>query len=193
MARPSGRGSARRRASRTRARRDCLSGIASRLGLAQGVVSTALGYALPKIVGLLTPGGVVPAGVPAEVTGFLSQPRAAAGDGTGRAAAGRRLSGERAERIRRPALAMAGARGAGRRWPAFLFLVDAQPDAVRSARRKGAGACGARASTVAQAPPPPPAPSPAAQAPAPAPSPSADAQTPAPAPQPAAQAPAPAP
>ena len=39
-----------------------LSGIAGRLGLAQGVVSTALGYALPKIVGLLTPGGVVPAG-----------------------------------------------------------------------------------------------------------------------------------
>ena len=55
-----------------------LSGIAGRLGLAQGVVSTALGYALPKIVGLLTPGGVVPAGVPAEVTAFLSQPRAAA-------------------------------------------------------------------------------------------------------------------
>ena len=55
-----------------------LSGIASRVGLGQGVVSTALGYALPKIVGLLTPGGAVPAGVPAEVTAFLSQPRAAA-------------------------------------------------------------------------------------------------------------------
>ena len=55
-----------------------LSAIAARLGLAQGAVSTALGYALPKIVGLLTPGGVVPAGVPGEVTAFLSQPRAAA-------------------------------------------------------------------------------------------------------------------
>ena len=54
-----------------------LSGIASRLGLGQGVVSTAVGYALPKIVGLLTPGGVVPAGVPAAVTGFLSPARAA--------------------------------------------------------------------------------------------------------------------
>ncbi|HTZ67028.1 MAG TPA: YidB family protein, partial [Roseiarcus sp.] len=42
-----------------------LSGIASRLGLAPSAASTALGYALPKIVGLLTPGGVVPAGVPA--------------------------------------------------------------------------------------------------------------------------------
>src|ERR1700690_2866306 len=53
-------------------------GVASRLGLGQGAVSTALGYALPKIIGLLTPGGVVPAGVPAEVTTFLSQPRLAA-------------------------------------------------------------------------------------------------------------------
>ena len=48
-----------------------LSGIAGRLGLAQGVVATALGYALPKIVGLLTPKGVVPGGVPAEVAAFL--------------------------------------------------------------------------------------------------------------------------
>jgi outer membrane protein OmpA-like peptidoglycan-associated protein/uncharacterized protein YidB (DUF937 family)/outer membrane biosynthesis protein TonB len=54
-----------------------LSGIAGRLGLAQGAASTALGYALPKIVGLLTPGGAVPAGIPAEVTAFLSPPRAA--------------------------------------------------------------------------------------------------------------------
>jgi outer membrane protein OmpA-like peptidoglycan-associated protein/uncharacterized protein YidB (DUF937 family) len=55
-----------------------LSGIAGRLGLAQGAVSTALGYALPKIIGLLTPGGAVPAGIPAEVTAFLSPPQAAA-------------------------------------------------------------------------------------------------------------------
>src|ERR1700729_2538219 len=55
-----------------------LSGIAGRLGLAQGPASTALGYALPKIIGLLTPGGAVPAGIPAEVTAFLSPPRVAA-------------------------------------------------------------------------------------------------------------------
>ena len=55
-----------------------LGGIASRLGLGQSAVSTALGYALPKIIGLLTPGGAVPAGVPPAVTAFLSQPRAAA-------------------------------------------------------------------------------------------------------------------
>ena len=55
-----------------------LGAIAGRLGLAQGAASTALGYALPKIIGLLTPGGVVPAGVPAEVTSFLSRPPVAA-------------------------------------------------------------------------------------------------------------------
>ena len=55
-----------------------LGGMASRLGLGQSAVSTALGYALPKIIGLLTPGGAVPAGVPPAVTAFLSQPRAAA-------------------------------------------------------------------------------------------------------------------
>jgi len=54
-----------------------LSGIAGRLGLGQGVASTALGYALPKIVGLLTPKGAVPVGVPADVAAFLSQPIAA--------------------------------------------------------------------------------------------------------------------
>ena len=171
-----------------------LGGIAGRLGLAQSVVSTALGYALPKIVGLLTPGGAVPAGRARGGHGFSLATASRSGDGTGRAAAARCLSGERAERFRRPALAMAGARCVGRRWPPFLFLVDAQPDAVRSARRKGAGAGDARAldrragavpaassfasgasasrrrlrPTAAQTPPP--APQPAAQAPAPAPS-----------------------
>ena len=40
---------------------------------------------------------------------------------------------------------MAGARCAGRRWYPFLFLVDAQPDAVHAARRTVAGARYARA------------------------------------------------
>jgi outer membrane protein OmpA-like peptidoglycan-associated protein/uncharacterized protein YidB (DUF937 family) len=49
-----------------------LGAIANRLGLSSAIVSTAVGYALPKLVGLLTPGGVVPASLPAEVTNFLS-------------------------------------------------------------------------------------------------------------------------
>jgi uncharacterized protein YidB (DUF937 family) len=49
-----------------------LSGIASRLGLAPTLVSTAVGYALPKVIGLLTPGGVIPTSLPAEVTNFVA-------------------------------------------------------------------------------------------------------------------------
>jgi uncharacterized protein YidB (DUF937 family) len=49
-----------------------LTGIASRLGLAPTLVSTVVGYALPKVIGLLTPGGVIPTSLPAEVTNFLT-------------------------------------------------------------------------------------------------------------------------
>lgn len=53
-----------------------LSGVANRLGLPPALVSTAVGYALPKIIGLLTPSGVIPTSIPAEAANFLSQPRA---------------------------------------------------------------------------------------------------------------------
>ena len=49
-----------------------LNGIASRLGLAPTIVTGAVGYALPKVLGLLTPGGVVPTSLPADVTNFVS-------------------------------------------------------------------------------------------------------------------------
>ena len=48
-----------------------LGGIAGRLGLTPALVSTAVGYALPKIIGLLTPGGAVPAALQAEVRNFI--------------------------------------------------------------------------------------------------------------------------
>ncbi|HEY1864721.1 MAG TPA: OmpA family protein [Roseiarcus sp.] len=157
-----------------------LSGIAGRLGLGQGVVSTALGYALPKIVGLLTPGGAVPTGVPGEVTAFLSQPRAAA--------AAEQVAPRRVDVL--PASAESQS-GVGRwLWPALTALVvigllsyfwstlNRMPSAPPVA--KAPEATTPAPATVAQAPTPP-APAPAVQAPA------------APAPQPAAQAPAPAP
>jgi outer membrane protein OmpA-like peptidoglycan-associated protein/uncharacterized protein YidB (DUF937 family) len=50
-----------------------LSGIAQKLGLGDSVVSAATAFVLPKLIGLLTPGGSVPATLPADVTGFLSQ------------------------------------------------------------------------------------------------------------------------
>ena len=46
--------------------------IAKRLDLTQASVSTALGYAMPRLIGLLSPNGVVPTSPPAEVTNFLS-------------------------------------------------------------------------------------------------------------------------
>ena len=50
-----------------------LGGIASRLGLGGSVVGTAIGYLLPKVIGQMTPGGVIPASAPSWVSGFLGQ------------------------------------------------------------------------------------------------------------------------
>jgi OmpA-OmpF porin, OOP family len=172
-----------------------LGAIASRLGLAQGAASTALGYALPKIVGLLTPGGVVPAGVPAEVTTFLSQPpRPAAATGQ---VAPRRLdvypaAVESEPTIRRwlwPALAaLVVVAVLSYFWSTLNRIPPAEPVANAPEPATPPPA------TVAQTPPPPPAPAPTAQAPTPPPPPPPTvAQTPAPAPQPATQPPAPAP
>ena len=158
-----------------------LGAIAGRLGLAQGAASTALGYALPKIIGLLTPGGVVPAGLPAEVTSFLSRPPVAAATAQ---VAPKRIDVLAGGAENEPAI---------RRWlwPALAALVvvallsyfwstlNRMPSApVAKAPEPAAPA------TVAQAPAPPPSPAPAAQAPNPPP--------PAPTPPPAAQTPAPA-
>jgi OmpA-OmpF porin, OOP family len=49
-----------------------LNEIAGRLGLAPTLVASAVGYALPKVIGLLTPGGAVPTSLPADVANFLT-------------------------------------------------------------------------------------------------------------------------
>jgi outer membrane protein OmpA-like peptidoglycan-associated protein/uncharacterized protein YidB (DUF937 family) len=161
-----------------------LGGLASRLGLGQSAVSTALGYALPKIIGLLTPGGVVPTGVPPAVTAFLSQPRVVAAEPV----APKRIdvlpaAAETEPTIRRwlwPGLAaLAVVALLSYFWSTLNRIPPAQPVANAPAP-----------ATVAQAPPPPPPPAPKEPA-APPPAPTA-AQTAAPAPQPAAQSPAPA-
>lgn len=48
-----------------------LSTIAQNLGLNSSIVTSAIGYALPRLVGLLTPGGGVPGVMPAAVANFL--------------------------------------------------------------------------------------------------------------------------
>ena len=174
-----------------------LGGVASRLGLGQSAVSTALGYALPKIIGLLTPGGVVPAGVPAEVTAFLSQPRVAA---VAEQVAPKRIdvlpaSAETEPTIRRwlwPALAalvvvalLSYFWSTLNRMPSAPPVANAPEPASAGDRRASAAAAACSRANGASAPPPPPAPTPAppAQTSAPA---STDAQaTPPPAPAPA--------
>ena len=46
--------------------------LASKLGVGRGVAGSALAYVVPKLIGLPTPGGVVPSGIPADVSAFLS-------------------------------------------------------------------------------------------------------------------------
>ena len=164
-----------------------VAGMASRLGLPESIVTPALGYALPKIVGLLTPGGAVPAGVPPEVTAFLSQPRVAA---VTEQAAPKRIdvlpvTAENEPIIRRwlwPALAaLAVVAVLSYFWSTLNRIPPAQPVANAPAPATPAPAI------VAQAPPPAPAPTPKEPA-APPPAPTT-AQATAPAPQ----SPAPAP
>ncbi len=50
-----------------------ISGIAGRLGLASGVVGTAIGNLLPKLIGQMTPGGVIPANIPTLLSDFMSR------------------------------------------------------------------------------------------------------------------------
>jgi len=48
-----------------------VAGIAQRVGLKSSVASTALGFEIPKVIGLLTPGGKVPNALPSEFQSFL--------------------------------------------------------------------------------------------------------------------------
>jgi OmpA-OmpF porin, OOP family len=164
-----------------------LGGIVSRLGLGQSAVSTALGYALPKIIGLLTPGGAVPAGVPPAVTAFLSQPRVAA---VAEQAAPQRIdvlpaAVESEPTIQRwlwPALAaLVVVALLSYFWSTLNRIPPAQP--VANAPEPATPP----AATVAQAPPPPPPP------PAPAPAMKVEAPPPPPPPAPAMKAVAPTP
>jgi OmpA-OmpF porin, OOP family len=51
-----------------------LGAVGNRLGLGTSVVSTATAYVLPKLIGMLTPGGIIPTHLSSEVENFLSAP-----------------------------------------------------------------------------------------------------------------------
>ena len=48
-----------------------VSSIASRLGLGGAAVGSAIGYLMPKMIGQLTPGGVIPSGIPAALSSYM--------------------------------------------------------------------------------------------------------------------------
>lgn len=50
-----------------------ITSFANKLGLGGSVISSALAYAIPKIINLVTPDGVAPTGVPAAISSFLGQ------------------------------------------------------------------------------------------------------------------------
>jgi outer membrane protein OmpA-like peptidoglycan-associated protein/uncharacterized protein YidB (DUF937 family) len=50
---------------------NALKTFASKLGLGSSVVTSALAVAIPKVIGLLTPGGTIPTGVPPALSAFL--------------------------------------------------------------------------------------------------------------------------
>jgi outer membrane protein OmpA-like peptidoglycan-associated protein/uncharacterized protein YidB (DUF937 family) len=166
-----------------------LGGVANRLGLSQGVAATAMGYALPKIVGLLTPGGAIPNAVPVEVTRFLSPAPAAAVTPRRVDAPPSRTPEQRGiARWLWPALAAVVVVGfLSYFWSTLNRIPPAPPVATAPEPATPAP------STVAQAPSPPPAPSPVAQAPSPPPQPAVQAPAPASTGTPAAPSPSPPP
>jgi hypothetical protein len=144
LARPSGRRPNRRRAGRTRAWRDCPQRDCEpgRTGSGRGVDSARVRLAEDRR--LVDAGRRRSSRRACGGHGLSLTAASRSGDRASRAKADRRSSSEHGERTGHPSLAMAGARCVGRRWPAFLFLVDDEPDTARS-RRKGAGTYDARA------------------------------------------------
>ncbi len=63
-----------------------IDGIAHRVGIALPAASAGLAYALPRLIGTLTPNGVVPAALPAEVMAFLAPEAAHAASEAAKAA-----------------------------------------------------------------------------------------------------------
>jgi outer membrane protein OmpA-like peptidoglycan-associated protein/uncharacterized protein YidB (DUF937 family) len=53
--------------------------MARRVGVAPAAAATALGFEIPKLIGLLTPGGKVPAALPSEIQNFVGKEQVAPG------------------------------------------------------------------------------------------------------------------
>ena len=53
---------------------ETVEGLAKKAGAPMSIASSALGFVLPKLIGLLTPGGSIPTTLPAWATSFLGAP-----------------------------------------------------------------------------------------------------------------------
>jgi len=131
--------------------------IAHRLGLALPAVSAGLSYALPRLVGLLTPNGAIPETLPAEIMGFFGAPagNAPGGDDHGHA--------DEVKKIRTrsvapgwlwPVVAVAAVAGLG--WAVWPILFPSHPPEATTTQ--SAAPAAAPAPAVAEAPKPAPAP-----------------------------------
>jgi len=53
---------------------DTVANMARRVGVAPAAASTAIGFELPRLIGMLTPGGRVPSALPNDIQTFVKQP-----------------------------------------------------------------------------------------------------------------------
>jgi OOP family OmpA-OmpF porin len=169
--------------------RGVVAAIAGKLALAAGIAGDAIGYALPKLVGLLTPGGIIPKELPASIAspsgGALPRLPEALARPAATPAAQDRGAGNSAGPWAVPFLLLAAIGLLTHYGPGLL------KDYYPSLYDKLAPKSEAPKLTESAPQPPPAAASPPAPAPAPA-APAPETPTPIPAPAPAAPAPQPA-
>ena len=158
-----------------------LDGIAHRLDIALPSVSTALAYAIPRLVGLLTPHGVAPESLPAEVMAFLA-PGTAHAESAHDDGHADEVKTIRASRVTPawlwPLVGAAAVVGLG--WAVWPILFPGKPpEATQTAAPASLTALAVAEAPSAQTPVPAPAAPVAAEAPKPAAAPNAPAPGPA--------------
>lgn len=87
--------------------------IARRVGLAPAAASSALGFEIPRLVGLLTPGGKVPTTIPSEIQSFVGEEQVRP----------EAMTTIREEEEQVPPRAMATVRRAGPNYPLIIGLL----------------------------------------------------------------------
>ena len=132
--------------------------IAHRLGIALPAAAAGVGYALPRLVGLLTPQGALPAALPAEVAAFLTPDagHAPAGDdhGHGGLEVKQIRASETAPGWLWPAVGIAAVVGLG--WAVWPILLPNHPPEPMTARSAAPAPPPALAAARTEAPKPAP-------------------------------------